>query len=101
MPSDYRTPTITSIGGRDGTVRSADGLIDLQVALPPELGGPGGKTNPEELFAAGYAACFHSAVKAAAAAKKVAIAKPLLEPTLSLAPCTNAPRTTLPPHSHL
>ena len=70
MPSDYRTPTVTSIGGRDGTVRSADGLIDLQVALPREVGGPGGKTNPEELFAAGYAACFHSAVKGAAAEKK-------------------------------
>src|ERR1700687_5254609 len=55
----YRTPTVTSIGGRDGSVRSADGLIDLQVALPKEMGGPGGKTNPEELFAAGYAACFH------------------------------------------
>jgi osmotically inducible protein OsmC len=53
----YRTPAVTSIGGRDGSVRSADGLIELQVALPKEMGGAGGKTNPEELFAAGYAAC--------------------------------------------
>jgi hypothetical protein len=48
---DYRTPTVTSVGGRDGSVRSADGLIDLQVAGPQEMGGPGGKTNPEDLFA--------------------------------------------------
>ena len=54
----YRTPTVTSTGGRDGGIRSADGFIDLQVAIPKEMGGPGGKTNPEELFAAGYAACF-------------------------------------------
>ncbi len=62
--SVYRTPTVTSFGGRDGSVRSADGLIDLQVAVPKEMGGPGGKTNLEEPFAAGYAACFQSAVKA-------------------------------------
>ena len=50
-------------------MRSDDGLIDLPVVIPKEMGGPGGKTNPEELFAAGYAACFHSAVKGAAAEK--------------------------------
>jgi osmotically inducible protein OsmC len=42
----YRTPTIISIGGRDGSIRSADGLIDLQLAVPKEMGGQGGKTNP-------------------------------------------------------
>ena len=46
----YPTPTVISIGGRDGSVRSADGLIGLQVALPKEMGGPDGKTNPEERF---------------------------------------------------
>ena len=44
MRITYRTPTVTSIGGRDGSVRSADGLIDLQVAVPTEMGGLGGKT---------------------------------------------------------
>jgi Ohr subfamily peroxiredoxin len=80
----YRTPTITSIGGRDGTVRSEDGLLDLQVAPPTEMGGPGGKTNPEELFAAGYAACFHSALKRVAADKKVPIGKSIVEAHVSI-----------------
>ncbi len=58
------TAEATSTGGRDGGVRTADGVLDLQLAVQKELGGPGGaKTNPEELFAAGYAACFHSALK--------------------------------------
>lgn len=63
----------TSIGGRDGVVRSSDGILDLQLALPPGLGGPGGKTNPEQLFSAGYAACFHSALKRVAAEHKVSV----------------------------
>ena len=91
MRIDYRTPTVTSIGGRDGSVRSADGLIDLQVAIPKELGGPGGKTNPEELFAAGYAACFHSALKRVAADKKVAIGKSTVEANVSLGTVDNVP----------
>jgi Ohr subfamily peroxiredoxin len=63
----------TAVGGREGGVRSSDGILDLEVALPPGLGGPGGKTNPEQLFAAGYAACFHSALKRVAAAHKVSV----------------------------
>lgn len=58
------TARATATGGRDGQVRSEDGLIDFQLAMPKELGGPGGEaTNPEQLFAAGYAACFANAVK--------------------------------------
>jgi osmotically inducible protein OsmC len=49
--------------GRNGHATSDDGIIDLDLRVPPELGGPGGATNPEQLFAAGYAACFHSALK--------------------------------------
>ena len=56
------TAKATAIGGRNGTVRSDDGLIDLQLALPAGLGGKGDATNPEQLFAAGYAACFGNAV---------------------------------------
>jgi osmotically inducible protein OsmC len=52
----------TATGGRNGTVRSDDGLIDLQLAMPAGMGGKGGATNPEQLFAAGYAACFGNAV---------------------------------------
>jgi lipoyl-dependent peroxiredoxin len=54
--------TVSSVGGRDGTIRSDDGMLDLKVALPHSLGGAGGATNPEQLFAAGYAACFANAV---------------------------------------
>jgi osmotically inducible protein OsmC len=86
---NYRTPAVISIGGREGSVRSADGLIDLQVALPKEMGGPGGKTNPESLFAAGYAACFHSAVKSVAADKKVAIGRSTVEAHVGLGPHDN------------
>lgn len=53
---------VTAIGGRAGTVKSEDGLLDLPLALPKALGGRGGATNPEQLFAAGYAACFENAV---------------------------------------
>jgi len=57
------TATATSTGeGRTGHVRSSDGLVDADVAVPVEMGGSGGATNPEQLFAAGYAACFHSAL---------------------------------------
>jgi lipoyl-dependent peroxiredoxin len=87
----YRTPTVTSIGGRDGGVRSADGFIDLQVAIPKEMGGPGGKTNPEELFAAGYAACFHSAVKRVAADRKIVIGNSVVEAQVGIGPGDNGP----------
>lgn len=53
---------VTAVGGRAGTVRSEDGLLDLSLAVPKALGGTGGATNPEQLFAAGYAACFGNAV---------------------------------------
>ena len=56
------TTTATSTGGRDGSVRSEDGFLDLPLKSPAELGGPGGATNPEQLFAAGFAACYHSAL---------------------------------------
>ncbi|NTG50363.1 organic hydroperoxide resistance protein [Agrobacterium rhizogenes] len=61
MSTLYSTK-VTAIGGRSGTVRSEDGLLDLPLALPTTMGGKGGATNPEQLFAAGYAACFENAV---------------------------------------
>ena len=58
------TAEATAKGGREGHVRSADGSIDLKLAVPREMGGPGGEfANPEILFAAGYAACFEGAVR--------------------------------------
>ena len=57
------TAKATSTGdGRNGHVVSSDQRLDLDLALPPEMGGSGDGTNPEQLFAAGYAACFHSAL---------------------------------------
>lgn len=61
MTALYSTK-VTAIGGRSGSVRSDDGLLDLPLALPKALGGKGGATNPEQLFAAGYAACFENAM---------------------------------------
>ncbi|PKB14635.1 Ohr subfamily peroxiredoxin [Novosphingobium kunmingense] len=53
---------VRAVGGRSGTIRSDDGILDMALAMPRELGGKGGATNPEQLFAAGYAACFENAV---------------------------------------
>jgi Ohr subfamily peroxiredoxin len=62
----------TAWGGRRGRVTSSDTRIDLELSMPKELGGDGGPgTNPEQMFAAGYAACFHSALKGMARIAKV------------------------------
>jgi lipoyl-dependent peroxiredoxin len=53
---------VTAIGGRHGQIRSEDGLLDMKLALPRELGGKGDATNPETLFAGGYGACFENAI---------------------------------------
>jgi Ohr subfamily peroxiredoxin len=64
----------SSIGGREGTSRSSDGVLDLKLSTPRELGGAGGDgTNPEQLFAAGYSACFIGALKFVAGQQKVAL----------------------------
>jgi osmotically inducible protein OsmC len=61
------TASATSTGdGRNGHVVSSDDRLDLDLAPPPEMGGSGQGTNPEQLFAAGYAACFHSALRVVA-----------------------------------
>jgi osmotically inducible protein OsmC len=61
------TAEATVTGGRDeGHARTSDGALDVQLRTPSELGGQGGGTNPEQLFAAGYAACFESALKTVA-----------------------------------
>ena len=68
------TATATATGGRQGRVRSSDGVLDLGLALPKELGGAGGAaTNQEQLFAAGYAACFENALLRVARERKAPI----------------------------
>ena len=66
----YTASAVATGDGRNGHVQSTDGLVDTDVRTPTELGGPGGATNPEQLFAAGYAACFHSALKVVAGREK-------------------------------
>ncbi len=66
MPTLYTAVASSTGNGRNGHVRSSDGLLEADLAVPKEMGGPGGATNPEQLFAAGYAACFHSALKGVA-----------------------------------
>ena len=65
MPVDVKyTTTATATGGRDGRAATKDGSLDVKLATPKELGGAGGAgNNPEQLFAAGYAACFLGAMK--------------------------------------
>jgi lipoyl-dependent peroxiredoxin len=65
------TAEATVHGGRDGHGRSSDGVLDLDIKPPPEVGGPGGATNPEQLFALGYAACFQSAMSVVGRRMKV------------------------------
>ncbi len=66
------TATVTATGGRDGRAVSADGNLDVKLTTPRELGGQGGNaTNPEQLFAAGYSACFIGALKFVASQKKI------------------------------
>jgi Ohr subfamily peroxiredoxin len=68
----YTARTHTT-GGRDGRAVSDDGLLDVKLSPPKGLGGAGGATNPEQLFAAGYSACYLSALKHVAGMKKVPI----------------------------
>ncbi|GAB3000024.1 organic hydroperoxide resistance protein [Saccharothrix stipae] len=83
----YTAQAIAVGDGRNGEVRSSDGVIDEQLATPKELGGPGGdKTNPEQLFAAGYAACFHSALKVAARQAKVQLGETTVTAKVDLGP---------------
>jgi osmotically inducible protein OsmC len=63
MKTLYTAEALASGEGRDGNARTNDGKLDVALASPVELGGNGEGTNPEQLFAAGYAACFHSALR--------------------------------------
>lgn len=74
MEALYTAEALSTGQGRDGHVRSSDGRVDLEMAIPLSMGGSGNGSNPEELFAAGYAACFHSALNMVARKQKVAIA---------------------------
>src|SRR3954466_14010840 len=71
MDIKYTAEATSSGDARNGHVRSSDGILDQNMTMPKEMGGPGGGTNPEHLFSAGYAACFHQALKVAAGQSQV------------------------------
>ncbi len=71
--SELYSTRVASTGGRQGHVQSEDGILDLHLAPPAGLGGPGGKTNPEQMFAGGFAACFGNAVIHTARAQKLPV----------------------------
>ena len=72
--------------GRNGHTRSDDGILDLDVRIPKEMGGAGGATNPEQLFAAGYAACFHSALKFVAGQEKLDVTDTEVSASVGIGP---------------
>lgn len=73
MDALYSAEALSTGAGRNGHVATTDRRIDLDLAAPKELGGSGNGANPEQLFAAGYAACFHSAMQGVARAQKIDI----------------------------
>ncbi|WP_163553084.1 organic hydroperoxide resistance protein [Candidatus Frankia alpina] len=85
MTTTIYSATSTAWGGREGRVASSDNRVDLQLSIPKGLGGDDGSgTNPEQLFATGYAACFHSALKAVARGKKADVTDSAVSVTIEL-----------------
>lgn len=77
----------TSTGGRDGTSSTPDGALNLKLAVPKEMGGNGQGVNPEQLFAAGYSACFIGAMKFVAGMQKIALpADTKIDATVGIGP---------------
>ena len=86
MKTLYTAEAVVTGEGRDGHARSSDGVLDVDLAVPTEMGGSGGATNPEQLFAAGYAACFESAVRLIARKQKLPLADAAVTATVQLLP---------------
>lgn len=85
------TASATSVGARHGHVESSDGLLKLNLAVPPEMGGTGGAPNPEQLFASGYAACFGGAMEYLARQQKLDMGEVRITAKVSIGPNENAP----------
>src|ERR1700733_6155774 len=85
MADTMYSTTSTAWGGREGRAATNDGRVDVNLSMPKSLGGDDGPgTNPEELFATGYAACFHSALKLVAAQRKLDVEGSAVSVTISL-----------------
>jgi len=77
----------TATGGRNGHIVSQDGVLDMHLSIPKEMGGPGGAlSNPEQLFAAGYAACFDSALAFVSGQKKLTPGSTQVDATVGIGP---------------
>ncbi|WP_066706178.1 organic hydroperoxide resistance protein [Curvibacter delicatus] len=86
MKTVYQTRA-SATGGRNGHVVSQDGVLDLRLAIPKEMGGPGGAlSNPEQLFAAGYSACFDSALAFVAGQRKIKLQGTQVDATVGIGP---------------
>ncbi|RMI35630.1 organic hydroperoxide resistance protein [Nocardia stercoris] len=80
----YTAEALASGDGRNGHARTTDGKVDVDLSMPVEMGGDGAGTNPEQLFAAGYAACFHSALRLVARAEKADVSDSAVGARVSL-----------------
>jgi osmotically inducible protein OsmC len=87
MSEPLYTATSTAWGGREGRAASSDGRLELNLSIPKGLGGDDGPgTNPEQLFATGYAACFHSALKSVARQQKEDVSDSAVTVTIGIGP---------------
>ncbi|WII73529.1 organic hydroperoxide resistance protein [Bdellovibrio sp. 22V] len=85
--SKLYTAVATASGGRNGKVESSDGVLNFETRIPKEMGGSGGAyTNPEQLFAAGYAACFDSALQFVARNQKLALKSSAITAEVGIGP---------------
>jgi Ohr subfamily peroxiredoxin len=85
MDDTIYSTTATAWGGRSGRVTSTDNRLDVQLSSPASMGGDDGPgTNPEQMFAGGYAACFHSALRATAGGRKLDVSESAVSVTISL-----------------
>lgn len=78
------TTTVSNVGGREGDVKSLDGVLELEVRRPVEMHGEGGAANPEMLFAAAYSSCYNGALMAVAERRKVILPQHAVEVSISL-----------------
>ena len=87
MKALYTAVATATDGGRNGHTRTDDGKVDFELSMPESLGGPGGEgTNPEQLFAAGYAACFEGALGVAARRDRLEVGDVAIDSSVSLLP---------------
>lgn len=83
------TAHATATGGRDGVAKSDDGKLDVKLDPPKQMGGTGNGTNPEQLFAAGYAACFIGAIKFIAGTQKIDVTDVSIDSSVAFGPLAN------------